>query len=310
MYIVGVSDTVYQYSLSVAWDVSTASYASISFSIPSAQDPSPIDLDFSPDGTKMYILGDQNDTVYQYTLSTAWNVSTASYASKSFSVATQEPYPSGLAFHSDGTKMYVIGTGNDTAYQYTLSTGWDVSTASYASKSFSVATQDAIPYDLLFNSDGTRFFVIGNFTDTIYQYTLSTAWDISTASYASKSFYVGSQEASPTSLKFNDDGSKMFFVGTYSDTVYEYYMPSISCDGGNSDTWCVGTLVASNPSCSYSVSIPTPDTSHNVYPYIFDQFLEPSTSSLQGALDTFTVGNSAPIVSGVTINSGGGNIFN
>ena len=69
----------------------------------------------------MYIMGNTNDSVYQYTLSTAWDVSTASYASKSFSVGSQETSPSGVKFSSDGTKMYVVGMQNDTVYKYTLS---------------------------------------------------------------------------------------------------------------------------------------------------------------------------------------------
>jgi DNA-binding beta-propeller fold protein YncE len=35
-----------------------------------------------------------------------------------FSVGGQETNPTGTAISSDGTKMYVIGAGNDTVYQY------------------------------------------------------------------------------------------------------------------------------------------------------------------------------------------------
>ena len=44
---------------------------------------------FSSDGTKMYIMDNVNLVVYQYTLSTAWNVSTAVYASLSISISGQ-----------------------------------------------------------------------------------------------------------------------------------------------------------------------------------------------------------------------------
>jgi DNA-binding beta-propeller fold protein YncE len=68
----------------------------------------------------MYIVGTFKKTVYQYTLNTAWDVSTASYASKSFSVAGQETNPKSVFFNPDGTKMYIVGATNDTIYQYTL----------------------------------------------------------------------------------------------------------------------------------------------------------------------------------------------
>lgn len=221
MYILdGGTDTIYQYSLSTAWNLSTASYDSKSYSV-TARESAPNDLFFKDDGTKFYIVGTTNDTVYQFSLSTAWDISTASYDSKSFSVNAQEGTPVGLAFKTDGTKFYVVGGVNDTVYQYSMSTAWDVSTASYDSKSFSVATQEGTPNAVFFKTDGTKMYVVGQANDTIYQYSLSTAWDVSTASYDSKSFSVNSQETSPQGLFFKDDGTAAFFVGTGNDTVWK-----------------------------------------------------------------------------------------
>ncbi|MBA7526086.1 hypothetical protein ES705_18246 [subsurface metagenome] len=68
----------------------------------------------------MYILGDENDTVYQYALSTPWDVSTAEYSEKSKDVSAQDTAPRDLTFSSDGSKMYIIGYNTTTVYQYTL----------------------------------------------------------------------------------------------------------------------------------------------------------------------------------------------
>ena len=174
--------SVYQYTLSTAFSVSTASYGSVSFSV-SSQDLDPQGLAFNNDGTKMYVVGSGSDTVYQYTLATAFDLSTASYASLSFSVASQEAFPTELAFNNDGTKMYVIGDANNSVFQYSLSTAFDVSTASYDSVSFSVSSQDSDPQGLAFNTDGTKMYVVGRTTYTVYRYTLSTAFNLSTASY-------------------------------------------------------------------------------------------------------------------------------
>ena len=51
---------------------------------------------------------------------------------------------------------------------------------------------------------------------------VSEGWDVSTATYASKSFYVGSQEIAHRSVFFKSDGLAMYIVGTSSDTVYQY----------------------------------------------------------------------------------------
>ena len=104
-----------------------------------------------------------------------WDISNGSYASKSLSVSGQEGSPTGLAFSADGTKAYIIGTVFDTIYQYTLSTAWDISTGSYASKSLSVSGQDSSVMGLAFSADGTKVYIVGTVSDTIYQYTLSGA---------------------------------------------------------------------------------------------------------------------------------------
>jgi len=222
MYMLGFdTDSVYQYTLSTAWDLSTASYDSDSFSV-RLQENLPSGLVFGHDGTKMYILGYQNETVYQYTLSTAWAVNTASYDSVSFSVLSQDSSPRGVIFKSDGTKMYMTGGSSTAIYQYTLSTAWAVNTASYDSVSFSVSSQDSSPRDVIFKSDGTKMYITGYNTNTVYQYTLSTAWDLSTASYDSDSFSVSSQDSSPRGVIFKSDGTKMYITGGSSTAIYQY----------------------------------------------------------------------------------------
>lgn len=95
----------------VVWDgndtsVGTAAVIGGGFAV-NGQDTAPQAIVFDPTGTTMMIVGDTNNTVYQYTLGTAFDTATASYASKSLSVAGQDTSPLGLAFSSDGTKLYV-----------------------------------------------------------------------------------------------------------------------------------------------------------------------------------------------------------
>jgi hypothetical protein len=221
-YVLGFSSrTIYQYTCATAWDVSTASYASKSFSV-NTQEANPRALFFKSDGTSFYVVGSINKTVYQYTCATAWDVSTASYASKSSGVGVQETVPSGLFFKVDGTAFYVVGTTNRTVYQYTCSTAWDVSTASYDTKSFSVTTQETTPNALFFKSDGTKFYVLGSTANSVYQYSCITSWDMGTASYDGRFFSVSAQETSSTGLYFKSDGAKFYIVGQTNNTVYQY----------------------------------------------------------------------------------------
>jgi hypothetical protein len=222
MYVNGSGgDDVNEYTLSTAWDITTATFVT-TFST-SAQDTSPQDIFFKPDGLTMFIMGGANDIVYQYTLTVAWDVSTASYASKSFSVTTQETSPLGLWFKPDGLVMYVIGSTSDTVFQYTLGTAWDVSTASYASISYSIATQEGTPQQVNLSADGTKMWVLGSSGDDIWEYTLGTAWNVSTATPVNN-FYVGFQDTGPTGMFIDSTAAnRVYLVGATSDAVFQYY---------------------------------------------------------------------------------------
>ena len=221
MYVNGsTGDDVNQYTLSTAFNVSTATFVRL-FST-SAQDSAPSDIFFKPDGLSMFIMGGTNDTVFQYTLSSAFDISTASYASKSFSVNSQDASPNGLWFKPDGTVMYVVGSTNDTVFQYTLGTAWDVSTASYANISFSVASQETVPNQVNLSADGLTMWITGSTGDDISEYTLGTAFNVSTAVFQN-SFYVGFQETAPTGLFIDSSANnRVYIVGQTNDTVFQY----------------------------------------------------------------------------------------
>jgi sugar lactone lactonase YvrE len=222
LYMVGNGgDSVYQYSLSTAFDLSTASYDSVSFDV-SGQASSSTGIAFNNDGTKMYIVGFSGDSVYQYSLSTDFDLSTASYDSVSLDVSGQDDFPVGIAFNNDGTKLYMVGNGGDSVYQYSLSTAFDLSTASYDSVSFDVSGQDIGPSGMAFNNDGTKLYMVGSVSDSVYQYSLSTAFDLSTASYDSVSFDVSGQDIGPQGIAFNNDGAKLYMVGSSTESVYQY----------------------------------------------------------------------------------------
>jgi hypothetical protein len=217
MFMVGSnSQNVNEYNLSSGFDISTASYSQ-NFSV-NSQDTSPTDIHFNSDGTKMFILGYTGQDVNEYALSTGFDVSTASFTD-SFSVSSQENFPQGLTFNNDGTKMYVIGTTGDDVNEYALSTGFDVSTASY-SQNFSTASEDGFAQAVAFNSDGTKMYVAGSDNDTVSEYTLTTGFDVSTASYTQNVSVVDG----PSGIAFNSDYSKMFISSFGGDAIYEYAM--------------------------------------------------------------------------------------
>ena len=163
-------------------------------------------------------------TVYQEGLGTVvsgsvgYSLSSGSYDSVSFSVASQDTTPRDFALSSDGTKMYMVGDSSNAVFEYNLSTAFDLSTASYNSVSFSVATQDTGPLAIAFSYDGTKMYISGYGGNSLYQYTLSTAWDLSTAAYASITYASGAS----LSILFKPDGTKMYLLGNGTGIVTQY----------------------------------------------------------------------------------------
>jgi 6-phosphogluconolactonase (cycloisomerase 2 family) len=238
------SDAVAEYSMTSAWDVTTASYVG-EFSTAS-QDTFVEKVAFNDDGTKMYALGSGNDKVFEYSLSSAWDVTSASYGGSFKSVTTEDTTPFGMTFKPDGTRMYIGGDANDTVYSYTLSTPWDVTSASYDSISKSIAAQQSNIQDVAFNDDGTKMFIIGYQNDNVSPYTLSTPWDISTAVYDGASFSVSSQEATPDGLEFKTDGTKMYIHGEGSAAIIPYTLDSTTTISYAGTTTISGTLTGSS----------------------------------------------------------------
>jgi sugar lactone lactonase YvrE len=226
MYVIGTSsDSVHQYTLSSAWNISSATFTR-SFSV-NAQETNPREVQFSSDGTKMFILGTTGGDVTYYNLSTAWDISSASHVSQ-FSVAAKEPAPQGLYFKPDGTEMYVVGaTEPDNVHQYTLSTPWDLSGTVNFTRSFEINASVDTALGLTFSSDGTKMFTIDSNGDKIALFTLSTPWDISSAttdtSYVMRFGYL---ETTPAGIAFNNDGTKLYFLGTGASTVFQINLDS------------------------------------------------------------------------------------
>ena len=226
MFVVGVAkDAVNEYTLSPNFDVSTAIFAH-SFNV--TEDVIPIGMAFSNDGTKMFVVGDDGNDINEYTLSAPFDVSTTTFA-HSFNVTAQETEPQGMAFSNDGTKMFVVGSDGEEINEYDLSTPFDVSTASSANVTFSVLSQDSTPTGMAFSNDGTKMFVVGDAKNYINEYTLSTPFDLSTASYALdiERFDVSGQDRSPQGMAFSNDGTKMFVVGNDGDDINEYTLSSV-----------------------------------------------------------------------------------
>lgn len=208
------ASTIYQYTVSTPWDISTGTYATKS--LVTSGKGTILSLWFSTDGTKLYVTGG-NRIVYRYNLSTAWDLATATDSGTSYSTTTQitSGTASAVMFDRTGKIMYVHGINN--TYQYGLTTAWDLTTASYSSKSLSVGTAVV---DITISPDG-KTVIWGRSTSIYYAY-LRKAWDITTAKPI-EVISTSSQDAGGVNgVEYSSDGSKVYILGTTNDTIYQY----------------------------------------------------------------------------------------
>ena len=197
-------------------------------------------IQFKPDGTIMYVSERETDpdTIMQYSLSTPFDISTATFQFKT--TLTNITLPHAIEFHPNGTKMYVINNTGTTVEQYTLTTAWDTSTLDHYG-TYNVTNEDQLRA-LAFKPDGTRMYVTGADAFIIKEYTLTTAWDVTSATNTANSSSLESDENNPRNIQFHSDGTIMYLGGNGGDDINKYTL---------STPWDISTLELSQ---TYSFS--------------------------------------------------------
>lgn len=180
---------------------------------------------YSVDGTKLYL--NSSGDIKQYTLSTPFNISTASDSGKTFSIAGTSAY--GIDFSTDGGNLYLSSRAYGSIRQYTMSTPWDISTASYTTQSLNttIVTGSFVLQDLSVATDGSAiFFAVQDGTKLVYKLSLSTPWNASTGTISASSLSIAAQTgAGPIALAVTKDGGNVL-VTAVTRTVLQYSLSS------------------------------------------------------------------------------------
>jgi len=225
MYLVGYGDdNIQQFSLSTAYKIGHAQDSSAydgAYNLGADGHSNPYTIRWNNDGSKFFITDTSGDTVTEYSVSNAYDVTTGTITEgTNYSVASYEGTPSDVAFNADGTKMFVIGSSSDKIHEWTLSTGFDLSsTVTYVSGTALGITQ---PRHFDFNPDGTLMVVVDSYSDYMKGFSLSTGFDSSTISetqtidlsstegyYSSYPNGVINWFGTPTGCRFNGDGTSI-----------------------------------------------------------------------------------------------------
>jgi len=237
------NEIIYQYSMSSANDLTSLSYDSVSYDVSGSQNNR--GHYFNRDGSEFYTSSVNSDRVDTFTVATDWSLSsvTAEFTGGRLELGDDFPNisPQGITFSHDGTNLYVAigGSGNnsDEIAHYTLSTGWQLTTATFQD-TLDVSAQ-TVPggqtygdiHGIEINDDGTKLLVVGLISDTIFEYEMSTPYDLTTASYSGNSLDISAINTNPSGLKWSEDGSYLYVIGRDSSNntqVYRYSGPTQS----------------------------------------------------------------------------------
>ena len=199
------------------WSLQNAAYSATVDVVSGAPDSS---FNFSGDGTKFYVAPYQSGTCREFTLSTPWDLGTASDTGNTLSVATAT-----FAIHlsNNGSHLYVA-VYNTSVSQYLLSTPFDLSTASLVRTSTSLPNTQV--GGLWFSDDGANLITVDQSVDQFTSFVLSTPFDISTAGSA-QSQSLGN--SSPRGVAVHPEGNKVFVQntgngGNVAEGVEEWYL--------------------------------------------------------------------------------------
>jgi hypothetical protein len=175
---------VYRHSMSTPNDLSSLNTTfNQSFSANGQVGANAHTILFRPNGLQMFIFAYSGSfaQVFVYNLSTAWSISTATYSGTSFTFDLGSS-PNYAAFKDDGTAVYI---GNFSQIrQYTLGTAWAFTSVTTA---HTLSINEPVNNGLMFSSNGLRMFTYQASTgynhSRIAEYRLSTAWQISSATF-------------------------------------------------------------------------------------------------------------------------------
>lgn len=212
-----------QFSMSTSWDVTTTT--PVSYLDVSTQFSYCSGIELSPDGTKMFVVGGKSGSflIARYDLSTPWDISTGTYYGQSTVTA-----PGGVRLNPEGTRLYLLnGNTPDSIETYYLGTAWNIVTKGPVQQTFSVETPtgDNQILGFSFAVDGTKMFATGISGASIYEFKLSTAWDLSTAEYQTD-LYVGSRLTNPSDAYIDASLQNLIVSGGADDKLYQYRLNS------------------------------------------------------------------------------------
>lgn len=232
------ADKVYEYALNFTNSLKRVVFTGNEFDL-QTDTTDPKDIVISPDGLKMFIISRDFDLILEYDMAEPNSLEDGNVTNSSNVLdlgAAGITDPTGFDFSTDGTNIIVVDSTQDKAFLFTANTPFTFEDGTVnTGKEFILSGESLNPQDAKWSADGLRFFVVDGSNEKIFQYTMTTAFDIETASFSDDSFFTGDQDSEPFGMTFSSDGLKILICGRSTDSVYEYDLSNPYQFGAKSD---------------------------------------------------------------------------
>ncbi|HMA78708.1 MAG TPA: hypothetical protein VKP88_06295, partial [Candidatus Paceibacterota bacterium] len=313
LYVAGSSgDNINEYTLSVPFDVRSATFEHAT-SVASI-DTAPYDVELSADGTKMFMFGISNDNVYEFTLTTSFDVSTAEYVQATTTDGTGGANQS-IAFFPDGTGFFVAGIVD--IFEYRLTTPWDISTAEYTTNTVDVSATPDFVRGISFNNDGTGLYMMSD-AGFVSRLSMSTPYTLTGTSLTTNLLdlpYSGSG-IDYFGIAFDTNGTKLFTTLREGDsTIQQYDLDGEQRFTGSTtlNTFTVGDTATVSPGYNLTIEGDLYNDGSLSGPYSGLVTLASTSGSIGGSgnhgfvnvAGTYTTASTSALFTDLTVGSGG-----
>jgi hypothetical protein len=210
---VATEDTgkVITYELATAGDVSTAVYNSSKDYTHSLTNPK--GMDWNNDGTKIYLASFNTEKVHTYTVSTAYNLSsTVTQVGTGVDLSGIDG-AQGLQWSHDGAYLF-LADNSGVIFRYQVSSAFVVSDGTRTS--FNPSETTAVT-GISFGDNGKEMYIVSHANTGLFKYTLSTAYDLSTATHDST---LTTTDADNQGIATSN--GKIYVLGQTTDIVTDY----------------------------------------------------------------------------------------
>ena len=221
----------------------------------------PSGISLSPDGTKIFMSSYADSNLTQYSLTTAYDISTLDTSTSvtlnlgagSDALSTDANKVQGFSFNNDGTKVFAIDQDGK-LNAHTLSTPYDISNATQDaddglvwdnnSTIYSTHGEDLEPHDITFNNDGTKMYLFDFWGyEVVVEYHLSTPFLTSSASLGNVFDLDDVNVKFLQDLRFDDDGTRMYLIDSGTGHgAWNFYVYKLSTGFDTSTATYVGKL--------------------------------------------------------------------